>query len=195
MITEPIRVTLMVTRILEQLGVAYLLGGSLASAVHGIMRATLDADLVADIRPRHVHSLVDALSGQFYIEEQSIRYALRHRGHFNLIHLETMFKVDIFIPAGRPFDAQQFKRRIRMPVDPDGSATVDIATAEDTLLAKLDWYNQGGGVANRQWLDAVGIIRVQGEALEWEYLHRWAAELGLAELLSRAVTAAGGTRG
>jgi len=195
MITEPVRVTLIVTRTLEQLGVTYLLGGSLASAVHGIMRATLDADLVADIHPQHVQPFVDALSSQFYIEEQSIRYALNHRGHFNLIHLETMFKVDVFLPAGRPFDEQQFKRRIRMPVVPDGSATVDIATAEDTLLAKLDWYNQGGGVAVRQWHDAVGIIRVQGEALEWEYLHRWAAELGLAELLSRAVTAAGGTRG
>ncbi len=93
MLSEPVAVTLLVIEALEELDVPYLIGGSLASAVHGVARATLDTDLVADLRLEHAEQLAQALSDAFYVDAESIRDAIRHHSSFNVIHLETMFKV------------------------------------------------------------------------------------------------------
>ena len=184
---EPIAVTLIVTRILEQLGVTYFIGGSLASAVQGAARATVDADVVADLRPEHVDPLVHALGDAFYLDMDTIRKAVSLRGSFNLIHLKTMFKVDIFVNKGRPFDRAQLDRRVHqvLATDPDHSAY--IASPEDTILAKLDWYRMGGEVSDRQWRDVIAVLRVQGARLDERYLAVWAAQLGVEDLLARAL--------
>lgn len=92
MLTEPIAVTTTVTDALDALGVPYAIGGSLASAVHGVMRATMDADLVADLRMEHAEPLARALGDAFYADVEMIRGAVRRHGSFNLIHMETAFK-------------------------------------------------------------------------------------------------------
>ena len=147
---EPIAVTLLVTRILEQLGVTYFIGGSLASAVQGAARATVDADVVADLRQEHVSPLVHALGDAFYLEMDTIRKAVSTRGSFNLIHLKIMFKVDIFVNKGRPFDRAQLDRRVHQVLATDPEHSAYIASPEDTILAKLDWYRRGGEVSDRQ---------------------------------------------
>ena len=114
MIPEPIAVTLLVTEALERLGVAYLVGGSFASTVHGEMRTTLDSDLVADLRLEHAEPLANALGSAFYVDERMIREAIGLRSSFNVIHLSTMFKVDVFIPKRRAYDREQMKRRARL---------------------------------------------------------------------------------
>ena len=184
---EPIAITLTVTRVLEQLGVTYFIGGSLASAVQGAARATVDADVVADLRPEHVDPFVKALNDAFYLDVDTIRKAVGTRSSFNLIHLKTMFKVDVFVNKGRPFDRAQLDRRVHqvLATDPDHSAY--IASPEDTILAKLDWYRMGGEVSDRQWRDVIAVLRVQGARLDERYLAVWAAQLGVEDLLARAL--------
>jgi hypothetical protein len=191
LITEPIAVTLLVIEALESLGVPYLVGGSLASAVHGVPRATMDADLLADLRMEHAEPLTRALGNAFYVDEGSIREAIGHQGSFNVIHLQTMFKVDVFVPKMRPFDAAQFARRHAAIVAADPERKAYFASAEDSILAKLEWYRAGGAVSERQWSDVLGILKAQGILLDLPYLRRWAAVLSVADLLERALREGG----
>lgn len=185
MTPEPIAVTLLVVDALETLGVRYVIGGSLASALHGVARATLDSDLVADLRIEQAAPLARMLGDAFYVDEGAIREAIQNLSSFNLIHLDTMFKVDIFIPKRRPFDQAQLARRTAQVVATDPERTAYIASAEDTILAKLEWYRLGGEVSERQWRDAQGIVAVQGEQLNLDYLRQGAAGLGVADLLEK----------
>jgi hypothetical protein len=191
MLPEPIAVTLQVVDVLDQLGVPYVIGGSLASSLYGVVRTTLDADVVADLRPHHVEPLVAALRGAFYVDAQTVQEAITYRGSFNVIHLETMFKVDVFIPKRRPFDQAQLERRILQVIATDPERTAYMASAEDTILAKLDWYRQGGQVSERQWRDVLGVLRVQGDSLDMDYLRRQAAALGVADLLEQSLAQTG----
>ncbi len=144
MTDEPIAVTLLVIDALDALGVPYLIGGSLASAVHGVLRATMDTDLVADLRLEHAELLARALGSTFYVDAESIRDAVLHQSSFNVIHLETMFKVDVFVLKKQPFHRAQMERRVAQVIATDPERTAYVATPEDTILAKLNGYRMGG---------------------------------------------------
>lgn len=184
---EAFAATLLVTNLLEALGVPYVVGGSVASTVHGLIRTTMDVDLVAALERQHVSPFVSALQAKFYVDEAAVRQAIQRRSSFNLIHLETMVKVDVFLPKDRPFDRQQLANRIAERVTVDSGDTIWILTAEDVILAKLDWFRQGGEASERQWRDVLGVIKTQGERLDREYLRRWAGQLNVADLLERAL--------
>ena len=188
---EPIAVTLLVIDAMDALGVPYLIGGSLASAVHGVLRATLDTDLVADLRLEHAEPLARALGGTFYVDAESIREAVLHQRSFNVIHLETMFKVDVFVVKKRPFHHSQMERRTAQVIATDPDRTAYVATAEDTILAKLEWYRTDGDVSERQWRDVLGVMKVQADRLDLAYLRQWAAQLNISDLLERAIKEAG----
>jgi hypothetical protein len=180
-------VALSVITVLEQLGIKYLIGGSLASTVHGTPRATLDADLLADVKPEHIEQIYKKLNHDFYISEEDMRNAIKRRTSFNLIHLNTLFKIDIFLPKNRSFDDQQFKNRALHVVAHDPERRAYIANAEDTILAKLEWYRLGNEASQRQWLDVIGIIKVQDKRLNLDYLRQTASELGVLDLLNRLI--------
>jgi len=184
--TEPLAVTSQVVKVLESLDIPYFVGGSLASAFHGVPRATMDADLVADMRLDQVEAFVERLGGAFYADPVMIQDAIRHRSSFNLIHLSTMFKVDVFIRKERAFDHSQFQRRAPQILALEPELTAYIASPEDIILAKLEWYRLGGEVSDRQWRDIRNILEVQADRLDWAYLRRWAAQLELSDLLERA---------
>jgi hypothetical protein len=192
MLSEPIQVTLKVVITFERLGIPYLIGGSFASAVHGIVRATMDVDLVADIKPSHISSLVALLENEFYIDAEMILDAIQHTSSFNLIHLETMFKVDVFILKQRPFDLNQMQRRISQSVGDSPDDQAYFSTAEDIVLAKLEWFRAEGETSERQWRDILGMLDLQSDRLDLEYLKKWAATLGIRDLLQRAIQAVQG---
>lgn len=183
---EALSVTLMVTDVLESLHVPYVIGGSMASASHGRIRTTLDVDIVAALTANDIAQLVHELHDEFYADAAMIRTAVINRSSFNLIHRATIFKVDIFVVGDRQFDRRQLeRRRLQVIAPPDGKAFV--ASAEDVILAKLDWFRQGGEVSERQWDDIRGILDVQGDRLDVAYLRHWAADLNVADLLEQAL--------
>jgi len=186
-LADPISVTLRVTDILDELNVPYLIGGSLASTVHGLVRTTQDVDLIAELRPSYARPLVEALGEAFYSDLDVIQQAIAQNGSFNLIHLETMFKIDIFVSKRRPFDQSRFERKIAQAVAADTGQTAFISSAEDTILAKLEWFRLGGEVSQRQWRDVLGVIKVQDDRLDLGYLRRWATELDVVDLLEKAL--------
>lgn len=182
-----IEIVLKVVKVFDKLGISYHIGGSLASSTYGFARATLDVDIVANVKPEHSEHIVELLKKEFYVDAGMIQEAIQHQISFNLIHLDTMFKVDIFVLKDRPFDYQAFKRRIEKSVSEDGKQQLFFATPEDIILKKLEWYKAGGKVSERQWNDVVGVLKVQGKALDTSYLKQWAERLGLSKLLEKAV--------
>lgn len=184
---DPISITLQVTQALDALDVSYFIGGSLASSFHGMVRTTQDADIIAQLQPEHVSPLTTALKQDFFVDKEMMADAIKRRTSFNILHKATMFKVDIFIPPQRAFTQQQFSRSksILLSIEPKQEAV--IASAEDTILAKLEWYQRGGEASDRQWRDILGLIAVQGELLDLEYLKQSAAQLGVTALLAKAL--------
>ncbi len=181
-----------VVDVFDRLSVSYSVVGSVASSAHGIARATLDADLVADLQARHVQPLVDALIDDYYIDRDAANDAVQRRAMFNVVHLQTMLKVDIYVLTRRPFDRESFRRRVLAPLEDTVDAhQYSVDTPEDTVLHKLEWYRAGGEVSERQWGDVVGVLKVQSDALDFEYMRRWAADLGVSDLLERAFEQAG----
>jgi hypothetical protein len=184
---ESVSVLMLVVNIFERLNIPYLIGGSIASALYGVARSTLDADILADIRQEQIGEIIMALGDVFYADDEMIRDAISHQSSFNLIHLETLFKVDVFLRKDRPFDQAQLERRAAQILATNPEQKAFIATAEDTVLAKLEWYRMGGEVSDRQWRDILGVLKVQAGRLDLEYLHHWAAVLTVADLLQRAL--------
>jgi len=178
---------MIVVEALESLEVPYLIGGSLASSLHGSSRATLDADIVADLDAKDVESLHSKLCAEFYLDLEAMREAIRQRGSFNAIHLETAFKIDVFLPRDRPFDRMEFERRQRYEVSTSPIRSAYFASPEDVVLAKLEWYLSGGEVSDRQWNDILGVLKVQAERLDRHYLQQWAQRIGVRDILDRAL--------
>lgn len=188
---SPLEVLLTVSQAFDALGVDYVVVGSFASSARGQARATADVDLIGDLRPEHVSPLATALATTFYLDESAMRRAVSDHRSFNLIHLDSMFKVDVFIPPPVGFRREQLMHRKREIVTTDPERTVYLATAEDTILAKLQWYEQAGRTSERQWSDVSGILKVQASHLDVAYLTATAKRLGLGELLNRAFEQAG----
>jgi hypothetical protein len=186
---EPVEVTLKVTGVFEKLGVPYLIGGSLASALYGMVRTTQDSDIVAEMRLDHLQPFVAALQDEFFIDEEMIAEAIQRHSSFNIIHREAMFKVDVFVPLPRPFLQTQLDRAQRQIFifETDSPVSAKFASPEDTVLSKLEWYRLGGEGSDRQWRDILGVLKTRAGELDLAYLRRWAGELKVSDLLERAL--------
>jgi hypothetical protein len=172
---------------LNLLDIPYMVGGSLASSVHGVFRSTNDIDIVADVRDQHIIPLTAELTGDFYADPETMRDALHHGRPFNVIHFASGYKFDIFPVAGNPYFQTQIERCSlqEIKLGEGGSIRCSLATAEDIVLAKLVWYRAGGEQSERQWNDVRGIRSVQGTRLDQTYMRRWALHLGVDDLLER----------
>ena len=181
---QALRVAVLVIRALDAAGVAYHIGGSLASSFHGMPRQTNYIDLVVEMSVSQVKALGAALGAAFYYDEERVTSAVRSRESFNLIHLESGIKVDVFVRGDADFDIAEFSRRRPETLFESGT-TVYVKSPEDTILRKLLWYRMGGEVSDRQWSDVLGVFQVQGERLDREYLAKWAAQLRVEDLLAQ----------
>lgn len=172
---------------LELLGIGYYVGGSVASSLYGVPRSTADADLVAAIQAAHADPFAAALEADYYVDAEMIRDAIVRKSMFNVVHLATGIKVDVYVLKGDAWNLEAFgRRRADTFAEGPGSRAFSFGSAEDILLHKLVWFRMGGETSDRQWTDVLGVIRVQQQALDAGYLDRWSASLGVADLLARA---------
>ncbi|SRR5579885_838449 len=185
---EPIEVMLIVVGALEKLGIRYLVAGSFASALYGEPRSTRDVDILADVKTEHVHDLEKLLESEFNVTVEAIKLALKHKSSFNLIHYQSLFKVDIFIPKERRFDEEELRRRALRVVATDPERKVYLATVEDVILAKLDWYRQGNEISDLQWRDVTGMFKANEGRLDLSYMRNMAEDLGLHDLLAKLIS-------
>lgn len=173
------------------LGIPYAISGSYASSAHGVPRYTQDADLTAEPFPGREREFAECFpKSDFYADEGMIRDAVARRASFNILHLPTMFKIDVFIRKDRAFDRSAMARRITAPVFGNALGPFALTSPEDTILFKLEWYRLGGETSDRQWADVLGVLKVQAGRLDDAYLDPWAADLGVADLLARVRAAA-----
>ncbi len=177
-----------VVDVLDDLGVRYHVGGSVASSAHGIARATLDVDIVADLKRDHARAFAEGLESDYYVDEHIVAEAIGRCGSFNVIHLATMIKIDVFVLKTREYDKRAFERMIPDTLEEGENARLFfLASPEDTILNKLEWYRTGGEVADRQWRDVLGVLKVQAKDLDMDYMRHWAHEIDVDDLLDRAV--------
>jgi len=183
-------VAILVARAFERAGVPYALVGSLASTLHGEPRGTLDVDFATLMQAGHVDRFLQGVSGAFATDADWVREAVRHRRLFQLVHLASFIKVDVYVRDREGPDAAQVLRAQRLVLGDDPGDGLSVASAEDTVLQKLAWFQQAGGSSDRQWRDVVGVIKARQATLDHDYMLRSAAGRGLGDLLHKAMSAA-----
>jgi hypothetical protein len=189
--TDALTVIAILTEILDRQGIEYLIGGSFASSSYGIERATNDIDFVLDLHQEQVSAFVAALGEDFYTDEEMLQDAISLESSYSALHLPTMVKADLFIKKRDAWTEESWKRRQRVLVSQEPPLEVTIASPEEMVLQKLRWYRMGGEVSDNQWKDVQGMLKVQGDTLDFAYLNHWAQELQLTDLLHRALNDAG----
>lgn len=185
--TEELETIASFVRLLGQLSIRHVMVGSYASSAHGEWRSTQDVDFVADIPMESVDALYDALKDAYYIDPKSIRRAIEAGRSFNVIHLGTMLKFDVFVPRKRAFVAREIDRGQPSSLGGVLDPPVLVASPEDTVVAKLRWFRRGGEVSEQQWRDVLGVLRVQRGRLDSAYLAKTADEERVLDLLEKAL--------
>jgi hypothetical protein len=176
------------TDALDDLKIDYAIGGSIASSLYGKVRFTQDVDITVAAFGDKAEQLYNMLKGSFYISEEAIYQAISNRSSFNIIHLKSAFKIDIFIRKDDDFHRQLFLRRRKVKLDESIEHLFDIVSAEDIILLKLQWYQSAGCVSERQWSDVLGVLAVQSQMLDMKYLSSCSEKLGLSDILQKAIS-------
>ena len=171
-----------VVALLSAIGIPHMVVGSFASMVHGEPRTTQDLDVVIDPTAEQLDQLLQQLPAErYYVDTDVARDARRRRSMFNVIDMATGWKLDLIVRKARPFSVEELRRRVKATMQ---GVLVDTATAEDTIIAKLEWAKAGS--SERQLEDVAGILRVRGESLDRGYIEHWVDELDLREQWDRA---------
>ena len=190
----PLALVLRMAEVLDELGLRYALGGSMASSLLGEPRSTVDVDLAVQLDPASGEALLDRVDDAFYVPLDAARTAIRRQSSFNLVDTANALKVDIFVLGDGLLDRMQIERRVLVDV-PGAPGGIWVTSPEDQVLRKLDWYRQGERVSDRQWRDVVGILRVRRGSLDDAYLAATAVALDLADDLEEARRQAGSDDG
>lgn len=190
MIIDPIAFSRKVIAILDALQIEYYIGGSFASSIYGESRNTRDIDLVIEIERPQVQPLVEAfLAEDFYISETAVVEALTDpdpRKSFNVLDNRSVEKADLFVLKNEPFAYSKMQRRQLLDLP---GVPIFVCSAEDIVLQKLVW--RSGTDSDQQWQDILGVLKIQGDALDQDYLATWATQLGILTDLNRALREAG----
>jgi hypothetical protein len=176
------------TNILERLGIAYAIGGSIASSAYGAVRFTEDADIVVEHFGDKAEEFFELVKDQYYISKEAMNQALKQHKSFNVIHSESAFKIDVFICKNTAFEKQLMLRAKGLKLSDSLEKCFLMVSPEDIILLKMQWYNSGGRSSERQWNDILGIFAVQAKRLDFKYLKKWAAVLGINELFEKVIS-------
>ncbi len=185
-LSDPLKLLLLVAEKLSQLNIKYYVGGSVASSVYGFPRLTQDIDLIAKLHLFHIDKLVEAFQDEFYIDADMIREAIENQRSFNIVHYRSMMKIDIFILKKTDFASVEMERRRKEIIEEPDKTTIYFSSPEDLILEKLMWFKSGGEISDRQWQDVLGVLKVQANNIDFDYLNSWASKLGINELLKKA---------
>jgi hypothetical protein len=188
-LSDPLKVVRKATNVFEKAGVNYLVGGSLASSLHGIPRSTQDVDIVADLSLQVVEQILPLLSKHFYVDEEMVKDAVKHRSSFNIIDRDLLYKLDIFVQGDDALAETEMKRRVKYSLADSDDQTMYVCSAEDIIAHKLFWYRLGGSVSERQWNDALNVAKVQHQFLDFDYLTKTCKARGVADLLKKLLKA------
>jgi len=172
--------------VLDSLGIAYTIGGSLASSLYGPVRFTQDADVTIQPFAHVADQFYNVVKEEFYISEQAMHQALSSSGCFNIIHLRTGFKVDLFVQGPSELEQRLLARSKKLRLSDASRKELFVVSPEDIVLLKLRWFRESDCTSQRQWNDILGVLAMQGKSLDFEYLMDSARKLGLEELLNRA---------
>lgn len=171
---------------LDRLGIAYAIGDSVASSLHGAGRMTRDADVTVEPFAGREDVFIAAFPApEFYLNVDTVREAVRARSGFNILHPATAYKIDIFVRKDEPFEQAAFARRGPYPMPGVTDELVQVHSPEDIVLFKLRWYRLGGEISDRQWGDILGVLKTQGAHIDNSYLGQWATVIGVKDLLDR----------
>ena len=185
----PLELIAQVAEMLDDLGIAYALGGSMASSLVGEPRSTVDVDIAIKLEHEVGAALLERATAEFYVPIDAARSAIDAHSSFNLVDTAHGLKVDLFVLGEGLLDRMQIERRMNVAIR--GLADrIWVTSPEDQVLRKLDWYRRTGDESEQQWRDVVGILRVHGDAMDRVYLEETARELNLGELLEDATQAA-----
>jgi hypothetical protein len=182
---DPLAVARLIGALLEESGLRYVIGGSVAASVMGEPRASFDLDLMIDADAPKVRAFVRRLSESCYVDEQDALDAVRRRTSFNAVHLDTSMKIDFFIVEAEEFARDQLVRRRRVAIA-DGSSLY-FYTAEDLIVRKLLWFRSGGETSELQWRDVLGILRTSRKQIDRSQLRNAAVKARVEDLLDRAL--------
>ena len=172
---------------LDQAGIPYMVVGSFASNLWGTGRGTQDIDLVVSATPEQIHTLLSTLSAsQYYFDLDTALAACRRNDMFNILDMESGWKIDIIFEKPSAYHRQAFQRRTPAEIE---QVPLFAATAEDTIISKLEWAKMGE--SSRQIEDVAGILRVSGASLDRPYIDKWVTSLGLTDQWNRARALAG----
>ena len=193
MLETPIELAAAIAKILEELNIPYFVGGGLASSILGETRTTRDADIAILLEETDAPQLIEAMQSDFYISEVAVEEALSYRTNtFNVIHFTSALKADIYlIRPDDNFRKTAISRRIKIYPTDLPSLSFYICSAEDIVLQKLIWYCIARNKSEKQWRDILGVLKLQGDSLDFDYLNYWAAELNVTEECDRALTESG----
>lgn len=176
------------TDTLDLIGINYVIGGSIASSLYGKVRFTQGVDMTVEPFEGRDDQFFRLVKSDFYISRDAMQQALRQRSSFNVIHLESAFKIDVFIQKDTEFERQLLTRRKFMKLSQRSKKAFSIVSAEDIILLKLRWYQPAGCSSERQWDDVLGILAVQAGKLDFEFLRKWAGVLKISKLLEKVVS-------
>lgn len=191
MLEDPIWLVHQLATILDFLNIPYYVSGSVASSLQGEVRFTEDLDMAIEIELDQVQFLIDALSQDFYISETAVYEAIEGvTNSFNVIHLQTTEKADIFISRKTDFDLNKISRR-QLYISDDPAQAFYVCSPEDTILQKLIRFQMADFQSQKQWRDILGVLKLQREILDLSYLSLWSQNLGVKESLLKAMSESG----
>ena len=176
--------------VFDTLGIPYAIGGSIASSMYGTVRFTRDADIGVYPFPMVADKFYERLKDEFYVNEQAMQEALGCCGSFNIVHFETAFKIDLFLLGPSDFERQLLVRSKMVRLGESPESDLCFVSPEDVILLKLRRLNESDAFSESQWDDILGVLAVQGRALDFGYLHEYAEVLHIQELLERSVAEA-----